>query len=111
MSTRPRSAQILQRKALLVALVCFWISSGATLRHTDPPLFFFAGHSTTGHATPPPTQLPCAACEWEQAFSTTHPPSVQIICAPLIRTRYADGLPTALHLRSFDYVALRGPPA
>ncbi len=97
--------------ALLLALICFWISGGATLRHTDPPLFFAAGHSGMGHATPPPAQIPCAACEWEQGLSAPYTPSLHVASAPLVRLRYVAGLSPALHLRCFDYTSLRGPPA
>jgi hypothetical protein len=116
MSTRVRSAQLLQRAALLLALICFWISGPVALHHTDEPLLpglnkSTADHSLFGHVTPPPAQTPCAACEWEQSLSTPHAPSVHIAWLPFFRVAFVGGLPTALHLRSFEYISLRGPPA
>ena len=115
MSTRSRPAQLFcQRTALLLALICLWISGGATLHHTDDVsafLTFHAGQSAVGHATPPPLQLPCAACEWEQALATPHQPAVPIVANTLVRRHYAALLSLALHLQSFDYTSLRAPPA
>ena len=110
MSMRARSAQLVTRTALLLALICLWISGGAALKHTDEPLAYRTGHSAAGHTAPPTILLACAACEWEQAFSHPPAPAVHVACLPLIRGGYAAVLPSALHLRGFDYVALRGPP-
>lgn len=107
---RALSAQLVPRTALMLALICFWISGGAVLKHTDEPLAYRTGHSYTGHATPPATLIACAACEWEQAFSHTPPPTVHVVCLPLIRVGCTSVLPDALHLRCFDYAAPRGPP-
>ncbi len=110
MSTRSRSAQLLSRTALLLALLCLWISGGATLHHTDEPPLFAAGHSAVGHATPPVTLSPCAACEWEQSFSHPSAPCLQVAFLPLIRLSYVAALLPVLHLRCFDHTAPRGPP-
>ena len=111
MISRVHSAQLLQRAALLLALICFWISGPVATHHTDAPLLFSVGHSALRHAAPLAAQTPCTACEWEQALS--HPPTIAVSVAslPLVRMRYADVLPCVLHLRCFDYTALRGPPS
>ena len=110
MSTRARSGQLVRRTALLLALICLWISGGAALHHTDDPLLYAVGRSAIGHAIPPVAQTSCAACEWEQSFSHSPAPSIHVAYLPLVRMRYAATLSFALHLRCFDYTALRGPP-
>ena len=114
MFKRTGSAQLLQKTALLLALICLWISGPVAMHHTDEVVFFAAAgqnHSRIGHVTPPATQTPCAACEWEQSFSHPNIPSVHIAYLPLIQVRYTAALPVVLHVRRFDYTALRGPPS
>ena len=111
MTSRAHSAQLLHRAALLLALVCFWISGPVATHHTDDLLAYAAGYSAVRHATPPAAQIACTACEWEQSFSHPPAPAVLVAYAPLLQMRYAAILSLALHLRCFDYTALRGPPS
>lgn len=99
---------------LVLALICFWISGGATLRHTDDMSdfqTFHAGRQAVGHSATAPAPIPCAACEWEQANTTLHTPTVHAVCVPWIPVQYAAALSPALHLHCFDDSAPRGPPS
>jgi hypothetical protein len=114
MSTRLWSRQfILRWTALLLAMVSFWISGIATLRHTDDMsafLTFRAGHSAFRHADTPTPHTPCAACEWEQSLATPHTPAIHITAMPFGQLRYAVPLARATHILPFDFIDLRGPP-
>lgn len=108
------TARMLTRRgALLMALLCLWCSSGATLHHTDDyraGWTFAAGRSHVAHLAPQAEAAPCAACEWEQMCPTLHG-SAPTLWQPLTRrVIFPAALPAALHLRAFDYHDLRGPP-
>ena len=106
----------LRAAALLLAFVCLWISGGAVLHHTsdDDVLTvqtYAVGHSALRHALPTPPPAPCAACQWEQTLPTLPAPAPSVAALPLCRLSLTAALPGFLHLRPFDYTALRGPPA
>ncbi len=100
--------------ALLLALICLWLSSGAALHHTDDLSAFRAfraGRSVDRHSAPAPAADQCVAHEWMsvwQTLSTTRPAvtwtgvTVALLFCPLA---------AALHRRGFEYVSLRGPPS
>lgn len=115
MTPHARSAQlVLNRVALLLALVCLWMSSGAALRHTDDLseyLTFAAGRAAFGHSTPTPSSVPCVAHEWMNAWQTLHTASLAVGYSPVFLTTLRQTPTAALHLGGFDYVSLRGPPS
>ena len=72
---------------------------------------YTVGHAALRHAASrcrPPA--PCAACQWEQTLPTLTASAPAVAALPLSRIVFAPGLTLALHLRPFDYTALRGPP-
>ena len=106
----------LRPAALLLALVCLWISGGAVLHHTDVDdtltvQTYVAGHSALRHALPVPPPVACAACQWEQTLPTLSASAPSIAPLPLCHFAFAATLPPFLHLRPFNYTALRGPPS
>ena len=115
MGMRARSVQpVARRVALLLACLFLWLSGGATLSHTDDLAAlraFAAGADAVRHVAPAPPAAPCAACQWEQTVPTLYAPADAVVRSPQTRTRTADAVRDALHLRPFDHVGLRAPPA
>lgn len=111
-----RKAQLATRRhALLVALVCLWMSGVATTMHADDLRGLVSkpshGPVTLSHALPQPPQEPCAACEWNQFGRTLCTPEIRIAYSSLHLIDRPDTLAVALHLRAFDHILFRGPPA
>lgn len=115
MTRRGQLAQlVLRRTALLLALTCLWMSSGAALRHTDDlSVFrtFAAGRSAVAPPTPMPADVPCVAHEWMNAWQTLPTAHVSVVHTLVLLTALRQIPSLALHLRSFDFVSLRGPPS
>ncbi len=115
MTSRGRSAQLaLHRIALLLALACLWMSSGATLRHTDDLSeyrTYAAGQAVLHHSTPTPPSVPCAAHEWMNAWQTFHTAFLAVVYCPVFLATLRQTPLAVLHLGGFDYVSLRGPPS
>lgn len=115
MTPRGRLAQlVLPRIALFLALACLWMSSGATLRHTDDLSefrTFAAGRSVVALPTPAPAAVPCIAHEWMNAWQTLHTARISVVYLFASLATFRQTPPPVLHLRGFDYVSLRGPPS
>jgi len=103
-----------RRVAFALALVCLWMSGGATLHHTDDfdslKSFHASGRIVLTHATQQPPAEQCVAHEWLTAWHTLHATTPAIL-VPLPETLSVAKRPgVVLHLLCFDYKALRAPP-
>ena len=109
----PLPHRIFGQAALIMALICLWMSSGATLNHTDDLadfLTFRVGHSVDRHLSATLPSDPCAACQWEQTVPTLAASVPTVTLKPLFVASIAVSVPDVLHLRCFDHFGLRAPP-
>lgn len=110
-----RAAQLkLRLTALLLACIGLWMSSGATLRHTDDLSqyrSFAAGRTLLGHTHSAPQADQCVAHEWMNAWQTLHTALVRVAQATLPVAALRQRLVLSLHLSGFDYVSGRAPPS
>lgn len=115
MIPRTRSAQSGPRwVALLLALVCLWMSSGGVLRHTDDLAAlraFAAGRDALHRSAAAAPAAPCAAHQWMDALRTlpSAPPPVSLTAVVVARVSVIPA--PALHLRCFKDTPPRGPPS
>ncbi len=103
-----------RRTAWALALVCLWLSGGATLTHTDDlsDLHSFPrGQATLSQASPVAQALPCAAHEWMDAWQTLQTPVCHVVSFSYLIPRVQVSVPPVLHLRPFDHHQFRGPPS
>ena len=107
-------AKILHRRtALVVGLICLWLSTAGSLHHDE--LFNFvshrAGQSTLRQVGPITQHGPCVACEWEQMVGASQTVDVATFMMPgLVAPEPPERLAANLILRQFDYTSLRAPP-
>jgi hypothetical protein len=99
---------------MLLALVCLWMSSGATLRHTDQ-LGEFRSYAV--HQSQLSTRVltaaadDCVAHEWMNAWQHCQPSTWRVVSMPLFEVVASLTKHTSPTVRFAVTALLRGPPA
>ena len=105
-----------RRTALIVGLICLWLSTAGALHHDDlfgimvPPASVHHSHriGVVGAIVDPG---PCVACEWQQTVGSSQTAHVSIVTVPISEPlARIDRLTGPTFIRHFDYASLRAPP-
>lgn len=103
-----------RRTAVLVGLICIWLSTVGALHHDEvlPFVLAKASQSKLHKAVPVTPNGPCTACEWEQTLGTSNtPPALVVIMMPGVYACVLGERASApIITRYFDYTSLRAPP-
>lgn len=102
-----------RRTAIVVGLICLWLSTVGSMHHDEVLGFAANPHSraTIGRTIPLPQQGPCVACEWEQMTGASHTPTLTMLMLPGVQAlALIPRLAAPIIQRHFDYTSLRAPP-